>query len=604
MGYRTLKSCVVDLQRTGRLVTFDEPVHPRLEMAAVQRRLFRAKSPAVLFTRPVECEFPMLANLYGTEERLHYIFRDGIEPLRKAVELGADPLSVLSEKLTLKNSFPLALSALSSLYFSKPRRISAGRAPVLQCETTLDQLPQLISWPDDGGPYITLPMVYTENPDRPGLGCSNLGMYRVQLSGNDYVQNSEAGLHYQIHRGIAAHHVAALRRQKPLRVHIFVGGAPAMTLAAVMPLPENVSELLFAGILGRHRIPMSRQEFAANDFSHVYAEADFCISGTLSTAVKREGPFGDHLGYYSLGHDFPVLNIDRVYHRKDAVWPFTVVGRPPQEDTLFGRFIHDITGSAVTKKIPGIHAVHAVDEAGVHPLLLALGRETYLPLDPQRRAAELHTLAHALFGFGQISLAKYLFLAAQEDDPSLDVNDVAKFMLHILRRVDWRRDLHFVTQTTADTLDYSSDSHGELNRGSKMFVTVSGPAIRELETELRSSIPAQNPRMALPGVLCVEEIRWHDVSPDDFPAGFPLLVLVDDAPEASSDLRHFLWTTFTKSDPATDVHGVGEFVDNKHWGCTGPLVIDARRKAHHAPELVEPPEIAERADRIVERILG
>jgi 4-hydroxy-3-polyprenylbenzoate decarboxylase len=445
----------------------------------------------------------------------------------------------------------------------------------------------------DGGAYITLPQVYTEEPDHPGINRSNLGMYRVQISGNDYSPNLEAGLHYQIQRGIAAHHADALRQRIPLPVNVFVGGAPAMTLAAVMPLPEGFSELRFAGILGRHRIPM----FAQKNTLPIYAEADFCLTGYLDREIKPEGPFGDHLGYYSLRHDFPVFRITNIFHRKDAVWPFTVVGRPPQEDSMFGRFIHRLVGNVVTKKLPGVRAVHAVDEAGVHPLLLAIGSERYVPFDPKRRAAELHTLAHAILGFGQLSLAKYLFLAAQEDDPALDVYDTEKFLKHILSRVDWRHDIHFVTQTTADTLDYTG---GELNRGSKLFVAVSGPPIRELPTEFDGDVKSKNPRIAFPGVVCIEE----NLVPNDFALQkFPLIVLVDDSAFATSTLRNFLWTAFTKSDPATDVSGVGEFTEHKHWGCTGPLVIDARRKPHHAPELEEPPEIAKRADEIVDRIL-
>ncbi len=600
MGYRTLTSCIDGLRQVGLLVDFDEPVDPRLELAAVQRRLYAAHGPAVLFSRPLGTAFPMLANLYGTEERLRFIFRDGIEPLRRAIELGSDPLSLLGGPLTFRRSFSLGVSALSALYYSRPKKISPRRAPVLEHRTTLDQLPRLVSWPDDGGPYITLPLVYTEDRNRPGFGASNLGMYRVQIAGNDYMQNREIGLHYQIHRGIAGHHAATLAAGEPLKVNIFVGGAPAMTLAAVMPMPEGTSELLFAGILGRHRIPMAVNP--AGQSLPIYAEADFCISGTLTHQIKREGPFGDHLGYYSLTHDFPVLKVDGVWHRRGAIWPFTVVGRPPQEDTMFGRLIHELTGDAVTKKIPGVRAVHAVDEAGVHPLLLALGREQYQPLDPTRRAAELHTLAHAILGFGQLSLAKYLFLAAEEDDPELTVKDPAKFLQHVLRRVDWRHDVHFVTQTTADTLDYSGFAAGQLNRGSKMFVAVSGPPFRELATTPDESIPVRNPRVVLPGVLCVEEIAWHDADPEVFSKGFPLLVLVDDSEKTASGLREFLWTTFTKSDPASDVHGVGEFCDNKHWGCRGPLVVDARTKPHHAAELVEPPEIARRADRMVEKI--
>ena len=583
MGYRTLRHCIDALRRIGRLVDVDEPVDPRLEMAAVQRRVFERGGPALYFSNPVGCSFPMVSNLFGTEERLEFIFRDGIEALRQAIQWGADPL-----QSRLELSPTLGMSG----WFSRPK--FGRRAPVLDCRTTLDALPKLVSWPMDGGPYITLPQVYTEDPDHPGVSRSNLGMYRVQISGNDYLPNQEAGLHYQIQRGIAAHHAVAIRRGESLPVNVFIGGAPAMTLAAVMPLPEGFSELRFAGILGRHRIPL----FAQKNTLPVYAEADFCLTGFLDGCnVKSEGPFGDHLGYYSLRHDFPVFRVDNVFHRKDAVWPFTVVGRPPQEDSMFGRFIHRLVGSVVTKKLPGVRAVHAVDEAGVHPLLLAVGSERYSPFDPNRRTAELHTLAHAILGFGQLSLAKYLFIVAQEDDPALDIYDTEKFLKHVLSRADWRRDVHFVTKTTADTLDYCD---GELNRGSKMFVAASGPPIRELPTQFDGDVKSKNPRIAFPGVVCIE---GNIVTNDTALEKFPLIVLVDDSKFASSNLRNFLWTTFTKSDPATDVHGVDEFTKHKHWGCTGPLVIDARRKPHHAPELEEPPEVAKLADAIVERLL-
>jgi 4-hydroxy-3-polyprenylbenzoate decarboxylase len=570
-------------------------------MAAVQRRLYKAEAPAVLFTKPVGTGFPMLANLFGTQSRVEFIFRDGIKPLRKTIELGVDPVAFISNRLRFKTSFLLGRLALTSLMYSRPKRVSTRNAPVFACRTTLDQLPQLVSWQHDGGPYLTLPQVYTEHPDNPGFATSNLGMYRVQLAGNNYVQNHEAGLHYQIHRGIAAHHAAAIRSNKPLRVNVFLGGAPAMTLAAVMPLPEGISELLFAGILGQHRIPMAIPPSGNNSVHNppplsCYAEADFCITGILQTETKPEGPFGDHLGYYSLAHEFPVLKIESVWHRRNAVLPFTVVGHPPQEDTQLGKFIHHIVGDAVPKKIPGVHAVHAVDAAGVHPLLLALGREQYCPLDPQHRAAELHTLAHAILGFEQLSLAKFLFLAAREDDPALDVYDVPRFLKHILSRADWRYDAHFVTQTTADTLDYSD---AQLNRGSKLFVAVSGQPIRNLSDSLDISIPAKNPRVVFPGVLCVEDIDLTG----SFPDGFPLIVRVDNSEEVALNLQRFLWTTFTKSDPAHDIYGVGEFFQNKHWGCTGSLVIDARRKPHHAPELTEQPDITERAERIVQKIL-
>ncbi|MDR1483998.1 MAG: UbiD family decarboxylase [Planctomycetaceae bacterium] len=597
MGYFTLRSCVEDLRRVGELVEYSDPVDPYLEMAAVQRRLYLAGAPAVLFTNACNCKFPMLSNLFGSESRLNYIFRDGIEPIRKAIELGADPVSLFSYRINLKSTFSLGLTALSSLFYSYPKRVSSRSASVLSCRTTLDNLPQLVSWSNDGGAYITLPMVYTENPNRSGFGGSNLGMYRVQISGNDYLPNVEAGLHYQIHRGIANHHAAAMARGEKLRVNIFIGGAPAMILAAVMPLPEGVSELFFAGILGRHRIPMCGD-------SGIYAESDFCICGKLGSVMKREGAFGDHLGYYSLEHEFPVLEVESVWHRRDAIFPFTVVGRPPQEDTQLGRFIQKLVREVVPQKIPGVHAVHAVDDAGVHPLLLAAGRESYVPFDKKRRAAELHTLAHAILGYGQLSLAKYLFIASKDDDFGLDVYDVAGFFRHILLRVDWRNDVHFVTRTNADTLDYSGYWGGELSRGSKMFVAVSGEPIRELCDVLEGDIPCVNPCVVMSGVLCVEGISGlGNLRATDFPAGFPLIVIVDNAKETASNLRNFLWTTFTKSDPASDVYGVGEFLYNKHWGCEGALIIDARKKTHHAPELTESKNIKSKADNIVNKIM-
>ncbi|MDR3232231.1 MAG: UbiD family decarboxylase [Planctomycetaceae bacterium] len=596
MGYRNLQQCIDALFQTKQLVVFDEPVDACLEIAAVQRRLYSVNAPAVLFTNVKNCRFPMLANLYGTQKRVEYIFRDGIEPLRKIMTTVSKGLSKDNLSLPPPRQW---LPLIKSCYCALPqRRFFSNSAPVLANQTFLDQLPQLVSWQDDGGAYITLPQVYTEGS---AGHWGNLGMYRVQISGNDYLPNKEAGLHYQIQRGIALHHCEAIAAGMPLRVSIFIGGAPCMTVAAVMPMPENISELFFAGILGQHRIDMTAVNNTLNNtFYPVYAQADFCITGTLGTETKTEGPFGDHLGYYSLAHTFPVLKVDGVYHRKNAVFPFTVVGRPPQEDTQFGKFIHSLTGDALQNTIPGVKAVHAVDEAGVHPLLLAIGRETYLPLDKERRSAELHTSAHRILGSGQLSLAKYLFLAA-DDDPLLNVDDVPRFFRHVLERVDWRYDLHFVTKTTADTLDYSD---AELHRGSKVFITVSGKPKRQLAETIDTPLPLRNPRVVIPGVLCAEtiDIAAAEAQASAF-SGLPLMVLVDDADEVSLSFRNFLWTTFTKSDPALDIHGIGERMEDKHWGCTGPLLIDARRKPHHAPELTEEPERAKRADAVAEKIL-
>lgn len=606
MGYRTLRRCVNDLARTGQLVRIEQEVDPYLEAAEIQRRVFAAGRRALYFARVRGTRFPMVSNLFGTMERVRYIFRDALDGVRTLVQMKIDPAAVLKRPSGLMRTARAALCTL-------PRRKSDG--PVLAGRTTIGELPQLVSWPGDGGAFITLPLVYTEDPDRPGWNRSNLGMYRVQLSGGRYRANDEVGLHYQIHRGIGVHHAAAIRRGEPLRVNIFVGGAPAMSIAAVMPLPEGMSELSFAGALGRHRIPLVHGKSELP----IYAEADFCITGTIDPhRTLPEGPFGDHLGYYCKVHDFPVLRVEQVYHRSDAIWPFTVVGRPPQEDTMFGQLIHELTGPVIPSVIPGVKAVHAVDAAGVHPLLLAIGSERYTPYgrNENARPQELLTQANAILGQGQLSLAKYLFIAAAEDDPVLDLHDVQRFLAHMLARVDWRRDLHFQTETTIDTLDYSGTA---LNAGSKVVIAAVGPPQRELGRELPAgfSLPGElgwsNPRVAMPGVLVVEHRpRSNDHSPRStledigpwtldlgrMPDGFPLIVLVDDSEFTARTLNNFLWVTFTRSNPAVDIHGVGAFVEHKHWGCRGPLVIDARAKPHHAAPLVEDPVVSRRVDRL------
>ncbi len=603
MGYSSLEECIADLSRSGQLIRLEEEIDPYLEAAEVQRRVYQAGGPALLFSRVKGCRFPMVSNLFGTMSRVRFLFRDTLDAVRHLVELKVEPANFWRRPWRY-GGVPRALWHL------RPQWVAHG--PVLAYQTTVSQIPHQVSWPSDGGAFITLPQVYSEDADQPGWRHSNLGMYRVQLTGGKYMPDRQVGLHYQIHRGIGMHHAAALRRGVPFRVNIFVGGPPAMTLAAVMPLPEGLPEIAFAGAMGGRRVRL----IAQRNGLPVAADADFCISGTVDPAqLLPEGPFGDHLGYYSLAHDFPVLNVDNVWHRKDAIWPFTVVGRPPQEDTCFGEIIHEITGPIIPKVIPGVHAVHAVDAAGVHPLLLAIGSERYVPYAKVRKAQELLTCAHAILGQGQLSLAKYLFIAAREDDPQLRIHDIPAFFRHVLERVDWRADLHFHTRTTIDTLDYSGTG---LNEGSKVVIAVAGPSRRSLPADLPAELHLPDgftkPRVCLPGVLAVQAplhrgsnradyepsfVRFcRAVQPADPLNSFPLIILVDDSDFVYRSLKNLLWVTFTRSNPAADINGVGAFIDQKHWGCTGPLVIDARVKPHHAPPLVEDKEISRRVDAL------
>jgi 4-hydroxy-3-polyprenylbenzoate decarboxylase len=527
-------------------------------------------------------------------DRSLFMFRDTLDRVRRLVELKIDPTAGLRRPMKYAG---VPMTALAMV----PKMVR--RADVTAHETTISQLPQQVSWPQDGGAFITLPQVYTEDVTRPGWRHSNLGMYRVQLSGGQYEPDREIGLHYQIQRSIGVHHAAAIQAGQPLRVNIFVGGSPAMMLAAVMPLPEGMSELTFAGALGGRRIRMFRR----NDGLPIHADADFAICGTvIPNKVLPEGPFGDHLGYYSLAHDFPVLRVEHVYHRAGAIWPITVVGRPPQEDTIFGQIIHELTGPVIPTVLPGVKGVHAVDAAGVHPLLLAIGSERYWPFAQLQRPQELLTQANAILGQGQLSLAKFLLVANHADDPALNIYDVAAFLQHILRRADWTRDLHFHTQTTIDTLDYSGDA---LNAGSKVVIAAVGPPrfelVNEISTDLRLSDGFRNPRVVMPGVLAIEGPKYtapfnpqSAIRNPNTLSPFRLIVIVDDSQFVAESLRNFLWVTFTRANPAADIHGIDSFIEDKHWGCRGPLVIDARLKSHHAPPLAEDLDVLRRVDTL------
>jgi 4-hydroxy-3-polyprenylbenzoate decarboxylase len=600
MAYRSLSDCVLDLERSGHLRRIPDEIDPDLVMAQVQRRVYAAGGPAILFERVAGSPFAAVSNLYGTRERGRFIFRDTWRRVHDAIEIKADPAAALRRPWRYVTA---PLTGLRSL----PMRVRTG--PVLQHRTTLGALPAIRSWPEDGGPFITLPQVYSEPPGGRAMQ-SNLGMYRVQLSGNEYVPDQEVGLHYQIHRGIGAHHAAAIEAGQRLPVSVFVGGPPAHTFAAVMPMPPTMSELLMAGMLAGRRFRHARVG------PHVVStDADFCITGWIDPAqTKPEGPFGDHLGYYSLQHDFPVMQVEAVYHRGDAIWPFTVVGRPPQEDTTFGALIHELTAAMVPVEIPGVHAMHAVDAAGVHPLMLAMGSERYVPYGP-RMPRELLTLANAILGFSQASLAKYLWIAAREDDPELAVDDIGAFMGHVLSRFDPRRDLHFHTRTTMDTLDYSGTG---LNSGSKLVWAAAGPVRRTLGTEV-PEVPwpaeVRSVHVAAPGVLAIEAVPFGSadgpgavariarqltdagaLAGDD--VAFPLVVVVDDSEMVARSLSNLLWVTFTRSNPSHDVEGVGAFIEHKHWGCRGAVLIDAREKSHHAPQLLEDPAVTRKVDAL------
>lgn len=601
MLYRSTRQLVEDLRATGQLVEINTPVDPKCELAEIHRRVNARGGPALLFSNVTGCAFPVASNLFGTLDRARWVFRDTFESLQLAIRWKVHPEEIMARPWQLWRAPFIGLRML-------PKRVRSG--PVLQNICRLSELPQVVCWPDDGGPFVTLPQVLSQAPGDPRLSAINLGMYRIQLAGNNYLPDQECGLHYQLHRGIGVHHAQAIEQGHPFHVNVTVGGTPAMTVAAVMPLPEGMSELGFAGALAGGRIPVQ----CGAGHAPVYADADFLIQGTVDpTQLKPEGPFGDHLGYYARQHDFPLIKVTAVRHRRDAVWPITVVGRPPQEDTVFGELIHELTGPVIPTVLPGVQAIHAVDAAGVHPLLLAIGSERYTPYAKPGRPQELLTQASAILGQGQLSLAKYLWIT-EDSDKVLNIHDIPAFFRHTLMRVDWSRDLHFHTRTTMDTLDYSGDG---LNSGSKLIVAASGPRRRELPVEMPAmlGLPEQwhNPRMVMPGVLCIQSPPvtsveqapnrpWQRdcdlIDPRSPINRWPLIVLVDDSEFAARSFNNFIWVTFTRSNPAVDVYGIGATTLDKHFAVGGSLVIDARVKPHHAPPLIEDPRVSARVDAI------
>lgn len=605
MSYSSLEAALLDLEKHGHLLRIREEVDPNLEMAAIHLRVFEQNGPALLFERVKDSSFRACSNLFGNLERSRFLFRDTLAEVQELVALRNDPMKALKQPFRYAGT---ALSAFKAL----PKQSSFSSAGFR--EIRISDLPQIKHWPMDGGAFVTLPQVYSEDPEQPGVRHSNLGMYRVQLNGNDYLQDREIGLHYQLHRGIGVHQSHSNRRNQALKVSVFVGGPPSHTLAAVMPLPEGLSELMFSGTLGGRRF-----RYAYHEGYCISLDADFVICGEVHPFEnKAEGPFGDHLGYYSLKHPFPLMRVHKVFAKANAIWPFTVVGRPPQEDTAFGALIHEISGSAIPNEIPGVKAVHAVDAAGVHPLLLATGSERYTPYLKVTQPSEILTQANRILGTGQLSLAKYLFIATEQGGQP-DCHNVAAFLNHVFERIDLSRDLHFHTKTSIDTLDYSGEG---LNEGSKLVLAAGTVKIRDLKKTLPpvfSDCPLlNNVLLLLPGVVAfqlsafvnysqarqeMEKLNvWFKERLNEL-EGIVQLVVYDDFDFSGSSqlLRDYLWITYTRSNPSHDIYGVAEFTENKHWGCRGPMIIDARKKPHHAPELRKDPETEKRIGRFFKK---
>ncbi len=591
MGYQDLKSCVRDLRNRGDLIDIQAQVDGHLELAAIHRKFQKEGGPALLFHNIRDCAFPVLTNLYGTWERTQYIFQKEIPQIKQLFKYRSDPSHLIKSPAKWISSGMTAMGAL-------PKKVINPSVLYQQC--SISDLPQIVSWPEDGGAFITLPQVISWPPEMRKIMKTNIGMYRIQLSGNAYQPNKEIGLHYQLHRGIGVHHKAYLDQQKSFKVAIGVGGPPGHTIASIFPLPEGLSETVLTGLLNGRRYRYSEYK----DYL-IPANCDFLILGEIVlNTEKSEGPFGDHLGYYSLEHPFPYMEVEEVWHRKDPIWHMTVVGRPPAEDSNFGKLIHTLVEDVTKDELPGIHELNAVDEAGVHPLLLAIGEERYMPFRGDR-PEELLTQANLLLGKGQTSLAKYLFITDVDSNPNLSCAEVPAFIHHVLERVNFQRDVHFYTNWTIDTLDYSGSAW---NAGSKMVLAAVGPAIRSLKLIEQDKIGNYTCANIAKGILAISYDNYtNDEDESDKMQALirqieaanmkhtALIVLTEDADFLAADYSNFIWVCFTRSNPAHDVYACNAVIQNKHWSADAPLIIDARMKPHMAPVLVEPEQCKDQA---------
>ena len=567
---RNLRDFITILRKERDIVEIDAPVDAQLEAAEIHRRIIAANGPALLFKNIKGALFPLATNLFGTRKRVELAF--GARPGRLISQIAHAPETLLPPSLRKVWDHRELLGSLAKVGL---KRISRG--PVSECidrPAKLTRLPLLTTWPEDGGPFVTLPLVLTKHPEK---DITNLGMYRVQRFDDD-----RTGLHMQIGKGGGFHLAAHRELNRPMPVSIFIGGPPALIMSAICPLPENVPELLFSSLLLGERLPVIK-----NPINGLLtpAEAEFALIGEVQPfEMHPEGPFGDHYGYYSLKHDYPLFCCKALMHRKDAICAATVVGKPRQEDFFLGDFLQDMLLPLVKLVMPGVLDLWSYGETGYHSLSSARVTERY--------HREAMASAFRILGEGQLSLTKFLLLT----DGKIDLRDFKSTLQYILERADFRRDLFVFSNLSMDTLDYAGP---KVNEGSKGVLLGVGEAIRKLPATLPTHLPngASDMAMFCPGALVVEGPNFAEdknfaaqLAKDSQLKNWPLIVLCDSAKKCAKSPMNFLWTTFTRFEPAADIHGANTEVVRNHISYTPPIVIDARMKPWYPKELFCDPE--------------
>tara|TARA_B100001123_G_scaffold444924_2_gene595062 strand:+ start:949 stop:2748 length:1800 start_codon:yes stop_codon:yes gene_type:complete len=573
MSFPDLRAFIDQLKRDRDIVEITELVDPKLEAAEIHRRVIAANGPALLFTNVKDSRYPLVTNLYGTARRAELAF--GSRPLqliKRVVNLIETLMPPTFSKVWDARNIGLELLKIGT------RRGRGG--PITDIVTTdfnLNQLPALTTWPEDGGPFITLPLVFTEHPARPG---HNLGMYRMQIH-----NANTTGMHWQIGKGGGFHYAVAEQQDTPLPVTVFLGGPPALMLAAIAPLPENVPELMLASLIAGERLKLSDGSWP----SPLVRNAEFALIGTVNPRERvAEGPFGDHYGYYSLKHDYPVFHVKTLAHRKDAIFPATVVGKPRQEDFFIGDLLQELLSPLFPIVMPGVEKIWSYGETGYHSLSSAVVKERY--------AREAMASAFRILGEGQLSLTKFLLLT----DQNVDLKEFPKTLEHILCRTNTETDLYVLSNLSMDTLDYTGPN---VNEGSKGVWLGLGDPIRKLPRQFNApEIPAEVTEVHVfcGGCLVVGTTSYQEspecatrIAQHSAFADWPLIILTDEPTRATKSAVNFLWTTFTRFEPAADIYARSTRVVRNHLAYTAPIVIDARLKPQFPKELSCDKQIAQ-----------
>jgi UbiD family decarboxylase len=583
--FTDLRAFIDHLRRDREIVEITAPVDPVLEAAEIHRRVIAAGGPALLFTNVKGADFPLVTNLFGTARRAEFAFgKRPLDFIKRVVHLAETLLPPTPAKLWAARDVGRDLLKVGT------RRLATGPVrEVVTQDVRLDRLPVITCWPEDGGPFVTFPLVYTQHPDRvghpptPGSGAaSNLGMYRMQV-----YDRASTGMHWQIGKGGGFHYARAEAKGEPLPVTVFVGGPPALILSAIAPLPENVPELMLASLIAGDRLP---QTAAPGGHPHpLIANAEFALMGQVAPhARKPEGPFGDHYGYYSLQHDYPVFDVRQIAHRKDAIYPATVVGKPRQEDFYIGDLLQDLLSPLFPLVMPAVEQLWSYGETGYHSLAGAVVKQRY--------KREAMASAFRILGEGQLSLTKFLLLT----DRVVDLKDFRATLEHVLARTNPQTDLYVFSNLSMDTLDYTGPV---VNEGSKGVWLGLGDPIRELPRAFAPPVPpptdVTDVRVFCGGCLVVGARPFAEdrdaaarLAAHPAFAGWPLVVVSDEPARATRSDMNFLWTTFTRFEPAADIHSAGQRVVRHHLAYEPPIVIDARMKPSYPKELTCRPDVA------------